>query len=90
MSSASPAEVAAFPGLDLVRSIYAADWAHPQIELVVVDGPEPISSTGSAAMASAYGALLGLREPGYHVACNERGASVCGACADHSFGAGAQ
>ncbi len=66
--------------LELVRSIYAAwvrgdfsraDWADPQIEFAVVDGPEPSNSTGLAAMASAYGAFLGLWEPGYHVRADE-------------------
>jgi hypothetical protein len=62
--------------LALVRSIYAA-WvrgdfsragsADPRIEFAVVDGPEPSNSTGRAAMASAYEAFLGLREPDYHV-----------------------
>jgi hypothetical protein len=66
--------------LELVRSIYAAwergdfsraDWADPQIEFAVVDGPEPGNSTGLAAMASAFGAFLGLWEPSYHVRAGE-------------------
>ena len=57
--------------LDLVRSIYAdwergafnsADWAHPEIELVYADGPDPGSWKGKAKMAEALRNILSAWE----------------------------
>jgi ketosteroid isomerase-like protein len=57
--------------LNLVRSIYAAwergdfgsaEWAHPEIEFVVADGPDPTSRTRVARMAEAWRETLGVWE----------------------------
>jgi ketosteroid isomerase-like protein len=53
--------------VELVRSIFAArergdfsdaGWAHPEIEYVIVDGPEPTSYKGLAGLAHAMRDML--------------------------------
>ena len=57
--------------LEIVRSIYAAwdhgdfsslEWAAPEIEYVIVDGPEPGSWSGRAAMAATMRSILNAWE----------------------------
>jgi ketosteroid isomerase-like protein len=57
--------------LDLVRSLYAAwergefssnDWADPEIEWVIADGPTAGSWTGVAAMVASFRDMLGAWE----------------------------
>jgi ketosteroid isomerase-like protein len=65
--------------LDLVRSIFAAwergdfssfDWAHPEVELVVVDGPSPTTVTGVSQMTEWFNDFLSVWE-GYRLASDE-------------------
>ena len=53
--------------VEIVRSIYAsfesgdvstADWAHPDIEYVIADGPSPSTSKGLAAMAETHASFM--------------------------------
>jgi ketosteroid isomerase-like protein len=65
--------------LDLVRSIYAAvgrgdyssaDWADPEIEFVVADGPEPSRFTGVVGLAEVMRNILSVSE-GLHTEVEE-------------------
>jgi ketosteroid isomerase-like protein len=65
--------------LDLVRALYVAwergdytatDWAHPEIEYVIADGPAPRSWKGLAAMAEGWRDFLSAWE-GYRSAADE-------------------
>ena len=58
--------------LDFVRSTDAAsergdfsevDWAHPEIELVILGGPDPGAWAGLAGMAAAHRSLAGSGGP---------------------------
>jgi ketosteroid isomerase-like protein len=65
--------------LGLVRSIYpawergdyrSAEWAHPEIELVIADGPAPGRWRGSAGIAEGLGDFLSAWEE-YHCEAEE-------------------
>jgi ketosteroid isomerase-like protein len=56
------------PNLELVRSLYAArergdystaEWAHPEIEYVIADGPSPGSWKGRAGLTESFRDFLG-------------------------------
>jgi ketosteroid isomerase-like protein len=65
--------------LDLVRSIYGAwergdvsstEWAHPEIEFVIADGPSPGTWTGLAGMKKGWRTFLGTWD-GFHAEADE-------------------
>jgi ketosteroid isomerase-like protein len=65
--------------MELVRSIYAlwergdfgaTEWAHPEIEFVVADGPEPVSLNGVAAMQGWFDDFLSAWD-GYRLRADE-------------------
>jgi ketosteroid isomerase-like protein len=67
--------------LDLVRSIFAAwergdfssaDWADPEIEYIIADGPEPGRWTGLAEMAEGFREWLSSWEDFHVIAENYR------------------
>jgi ketosteroid isomerase-like protein len=65
--------------LDLVRSIYGAwergdvdsiEWAYPDIEFVIADGPSPGTWTGLAGMKEGWRTFLGTWD-GFHAKADE-------------------
>jgi hypothetical protein len=65
--------------VELVRAMFAswesgnwssAGWAHPEIELVIADGPSPETWRGAAGMASGWRDFLSVWE-GYRVEAQE-------------------
>ena len=57
--------------VEMVRALYATwergdfgsvEWAHPEIEYVIADGPEPRTTTGLAGMAETHRAFLSAWE----------------------------
>jgi ketosteroid isomerase-like protein len=48
----------------------SAEWAHPEIEAVIADGPAPMTSTGLAGMAEGWGEFLRAWE-GFHHGADE-------------------
>jgi ketosteroid isomerase-like protein len=66
--------------VDLVRSIYtawergdysrSAEWAHPEIEFVITDGPSPGSWKGLAGLAAGWRDFLSAWE-GFHMETGE-------------------
>ena len=57
--------------VDLVRSMYSAwargdwtsvDWAHPEIEMVIADGPSPASWSGLASLSEGWRDFLSAWE----------------------------
>jgi ketosteroid isomerase-like protein len=63
--------------LDLVRSIFAGwergdygsvEWAHPEIEFVIMDGPSPGSWSGLTGLDEGWRAFLGAWEEFHSVA----------------------
>jgi hypothetical protein len=65
--------------VDLVRSIYGAwergdvsstEWAHPEIEFVIADGPSPGNWTGLAGMKEGWRTFLGTWD-GFHAEADE-------------------